>query len=553
MGKTQHWITCLDPTNLIDKYESDYPNGHVYVQGDPFEKNRAVVLSRPQLDRAKENLLLVPDLTQTTILKETFLTKFKSVCEQAARHNEPVCLVITAHGDIDESDGDLWIGTKEYGPSKYLMSRTEVQTAIGHIKGLKLTAFFTSCFSGHWVITPDWAGATTDSTIIAATRPNQESHTWLRSTAGRYAGGPMSTYAVQEILREGQVEMDPSLLPMSGILSNPRPASANDRLWIEYCEAVRIDMARLAVRGYKFGSTPIFHPVGGHDRFWTRTGYPIENYYENWLKFPKLDRSYHARPDKDKGRLLDDVPDSEVKAYEEFIATSVWAGDIEFPGSPDTRTGSWSRAMGNKATSQTKSLAITYLKSNPGLDSVSENRWAYSSCIEILKGQLKQELIPALYTNLRYRILSMRSAQSLFRDLNLGPTGLPLLKDWIWEEWGSQNLDPTTERGSQHLDLFNKHLKVIKTWPLYTPRLDEVIGSRWYKPHRYLAAACFITLKDPQTEYNRLIEAKQMSTRSMVKEIIAGSRRLRETVSRVRTWRAASKRTRKSVQGVFDN
>jgi hypothetical protein len=69
MGASQTWMTCLDPRKLIEKYESQYPDG-LYLQGDPYEENRAVMLSRARLDSAMENLVMVDD-TGSTLLRDS--------------------------------------------------------------------------------------------------------------------------------------------------------------------------------------------------------------------------------------------------------------------------------------------------------------------------------------------------------------------------------------------------------------------------------------------------------------------------------------------------
>ncbi|KAG4417573.1 hypothetical protein IFR04_009303 [Cadophora malorum] len=550
MGASQVWLTCLDPEKLVDKYEKYFPNGP-YVQGDPYDDNRAIVLSRDQLSQAFENLELVDD-TGKTDLRDRLIIRLRDVCQKAAAKNEPVMLLATCHGDIEVSDGSFVIGLpepvniRETYPAEMLLSSEMLGNAIKDIPGLHLSTYTTSCFSEHWVITPNWRPLSHMVMGAALFKPEteEESHSWPRSTAGRYGGGVFSTHTLEELLIEAKVITAPEEL---GTIEGNLP---DGRSFAQWSDTIKAHMARHQIRGFWYGSTPAFTAEGGHDKFWSRSGYPLGNYLANWEALPKISKSKHASPDFNRQRRLSDITVAETEEYEKFMASSdSWRSDAHQPA---TMTASWSGATGHRLISKVNDLARMYLASNPGLDTRSENRWIHTSCIEALEGRLKASEVLNLENALSYRLYKMFEAENVVRDL--GISSLPPIRELNWEDWSSKHLE-----GGNNVDLnasFQAHLKKVMKWTLCIPVEGTNCGRTYLKPERYIAAELCLGQKDSDEEYERLAMKQRSRARHVAQRSLTSSDFIRrECDTARRTWRIEKKgsprKQRASVQGVF--
>ena len=483
MGASQRWFTCLDPKYLVEKYEHQFPTGP-YLQGDPYEDGRAVVLSRHQIEDARRDLCVVAD-DQTTILRDTFLNYFRVQCQHAFNTDGRILFIACSHGDFDT--GGLLIG--DLTSANFLM-KEHIAQVVRNFPTLKLTTFLTSCFSAHWVITPEW-GLHSHPTLAVAAQRDEPSQSWVESTAGRFGGGPMATYVLQEILKEFRMDEEPE-------------DTLEQRSWKEWCDAVRSEMAMLRGRGEQYGSMPEFTKEGGHDSFWTRTGYPLEQFAANWSRFPKLPRSQHASPQMNRRRLLADVSDAEQRAWEAYMETSPWREietEDDFHGA---RLGSWSGAGGVRLRSKVQDLARTYLASNPGLATLPQNQIVHTDCKEVLCGRLKALQVASLELALSHRIYSMHSAERLLKDV--GITSMCPISQWIWEDWSAREIE--SDKQKEKRESFNKCFAKTRKWSLCSPPIGADCGPRWEKPAAYLAAAFAMAGKDPQVEFDKLMASQ---------------------------------------------
>jgi hypothetical protein len=529
MGASQRWFTCLDPKYLVDKYEPRFPTGP-YIQGDPYEDDRAVVLSSSQINEARRDLCVVRD-DGSNILRETFLEYFRKECQNCVETGGRLLFIACSHGDFDT--GGLLIGSSN--PTNYLM-KEHIAQAVREFPTLKLTTFLTSCYSAHWVITPEWE-LQSHPTVGAAAQLKEPSQSWSMSTAGRFAGGPMATYVLKEILKEFHMDKEPK-------------DTEEQRSWTEWCDAVRSDMAMLRVRGDDFGSMPDFSKEGGHDSFWTRTGYPLKDFAANWSRFPKLPKSQHASPQMNRRRLISEISSVEQEAWEAYMATSPWR-EIEtkddFYG---TRTGSWSGTRGVRLRSTVQDLARIYLNSNPGLNTIPTNQGVYANCRKALERRWSALDVASLELILSYRLHTMHSAESLLKSM--GITSMCPISQWVWEEWSAKEIE-SKEQQAQKED-FLKCLEKTSKWSLCSPPAGADCGPRWMKPARYLAAGFAMSNKDPQTEFNKLMASQnfQNSARSRLQRLET----LRKTCQKASSsWRvtkpSGSPTKRRSVKELF--
>jgi hypothetical protein len=161
MGRSQIWITYMDPEHLLNKdcggdkieqgigenevgqenfgQENSYNNGTEWktglIPGDPFEE-RVVVLYPASLQFAKSKI----DLVQTCqALRVHFLSRLRDTLGSAASNLEPDPVLILAfcHGDFET--GGLLIGAAS-NPKAY-MTITDVAAILAEYPQVPVTIF----------------------------------------------------------------------------------------------------------------------------------------------------------------------------------------------------------------------------------------------------------------------------------------------------------------------------------------------------------------------------------------------------------------------------
>lgn len=541
MGRNQTWMTCLDPTALVDKYgtEFDEVNGP-YVHGDPFEDDRAVVLNRAQLPQAWENLQVYPD-DGTTQLRNAFLGVFRNECLVAAAEGGNLLLIVCSHGDPTEGglviavEGTLEDGIMTLKPDE-LLNQDMLANTCRDIKPLKIATFLTSCFSGHWVYSPVWRY--NSDVISVAARGHEESWSWVGATWGRLCGGVFSTYVLQEILKEAEVISSDE--EMASIRS---PSNHQERTFKQYCDAVTARMTRLLCRGEEFGSLPVFTEDNGHENFWVRSGYPLGDYAANWQRFPKIPKTTAISSNLDRKNLLPDSSNQHSSPADLLTGT---AG-----------TGSWSGATGKRLRSKTQDLARRYLDSNPGISNSYANRRVHAGCIRIFSGRLPDSQLVELENALTYRLYKMKVADQLACHMGqhqqLDHT-LPEISKWSFEDWSKNNLEGP-QRTTQHAQ-FYQTLDKVKNWRLCTPRPNMRVGVAWIKPEYYLTAMVVMNGIDPEAWWARYLNLTQTRAKELARRSLKNSRRLRGICDAARTYkmslRSSSPSKRKGVKDLFE-
>jgi len=164
------------------------------------------------------------------------------------------------------------------------------------------------------------------------------------------------------------------------------------------------------------------------------------------------------------------------------------------------RTVSWSGGLpGVRLRSRVTDLIRIYSNSQPGLGHLSENRSVIFKSHEFFRGRLESSEVVQLDNALTYRLLKMRSAEQLLKEM--GNTTMGPIAEWKWEDWASENLYGEDEEGQRRKEVFNTNLKKIKEWTLCQVPEGVKPGPPWWKPERYLAAAFSQHGKDPDAEY----------------------------------------------------
>ncbi|KAJ1707381.1 hypothetical protein G4B11_008311 [Aspergillus flavus] len=181
----QIWLTCEDPKTLVEKYQE-------YLHGDA-DGERRVVLDNERLASILQagNIRVVP----RTILLERYLNTLREQAAEAARHEEHLVLLIMGHGTTDYD--------------------VEVGGSILHMKDIRrvlrnkcqVTLFITSCYSGGWLVLPDFGQQPLNITAIAAAGPEDEASSLPLSASVGRASGSLAASAVLRCLIDAEDEI----------------------------------------------------------------------------------------------------------------------------------------------------------------------------------------------------------------------------------------------------------------------------------------------------------------------------------------------------------
>ena len=286
MGKSQSWLSCEDPYELLSKYGTtagalDYTDDENevrhdklsweqgYLHGDPFEE-RALVLGKNNVDDMARRVKLSK---HGKTLRDDFLRCVEETCKIAEASDEPVLLMAFCHGDDGETEtGGLCIGIDPGSRHECdFLSPKLLATSLAKTPKVRVSLYLTSCFSGNWVITPQLK--LIEPTVMAAAQPYEESYAWEASSSQRHAGGVYTSAFLKELQKEP--------------IDLPEDVGADDALSYEQaCKDITNEANRLWVQ--LGGSTPMFTPEGGHDKFWQRTGFSLADYKRNYDRLEKV-------------------------------------------------------------------------------------------------------------------------------------------------------------------------------------------------------------------------------------------------------------------------
>ncbi|KAJ5894258.1 hypothetical protein N7495_005949 [Penicillium taxi] len=191
--RNQLWMTCEDPSRLVDKYTE-------YVHGDPKGERRVVLDAGmlPNIDAA-QNIRVV----SRENLLERYLSTLREQVIEAAVNEEHLILLIFGHG------------TEEYGvptggsviEKEPILQMKDVHNLLYHSS--PVTLFITSCYSGGWLVKPNINGRFMNATSVAAASDLVESSSWSASGSVGRVGGSLAASAMlrclidtEETLRE---------------------------------------------------------------------------------------------------------------------------------------------------------------------------------------------------------------------------------------------------------------------------------------------------------------------------------------------------------------
>lgn len=545
MGKTQHWLTCEDPRNLVQKYGSvdkfetvTSPSGTKssqtswadgYLHGDPFEERR-VVLDKAALPFARNQLTVT---TRGVALRNEFIRRLESTCQRAAKVNEHVLVLIFCHGEGINAKGvdlgglalgftpDLKVSPKDYlTPSLFQESLLKTPT-------VKLSLFTTSCYSGHWVVTPRFR-LVKPTAIMAGARPFEESHAWAESASQRHAGGVYTSAFLAELLKE----------PPEALQELEKVGAPDEiRVYQEFRKDVLKEANRLCIPSkvtMELGSLPLFTTEGEQDPAFRRTGFALHRYRQN---FDKLKR----------------VPASDTNPYRDFKQVAQptdprvidWnkrhpEGDTDY----SDRTGGYGQTSRGLRSSVGYMVHI-YCTSHPGPKTAPSNIGLYATIdhfrVGLFDGPENIGQLEHLRSQLYYRLWTMQLANQFARLLNLNK--VPRIQDFDQEKI---NLDLA--------DLRNENFQVIVPFHLFQPPQSfGNCGKAYRKPTMYLAYAFAASGYGPQAVTQMLPKVLEKTIKAVSKRKVSafsesgGERRQASMGAMMKLMSSPRKKQRRSL------
>jgi len=503
MGKSQTFLTCDDPRNLVKKYiQGDKTRerqvrepavgvkhivreqiswSHGYLHGDPWE-DRRVVLDKDYAGRVYKDLTY---LTPGTAAKQEYLTLLDSVCAKADRANEPVIAMIFAHGALEsdlQGGVNLCLGEEDF---EIFLTADEFAAVVNNYPKLVLTLFMTSCYSGHWVEYPRFQ-LDNPPALMAGSGPEEETFSYALSHSQRHCGGFWTAAALKELMKGGANQ---PILPSE--LDEPTASSPEQREYVQLqhgmISAMRnmYDITRYSTRG----STPVFDQNEVNERFDIRTGFPIANYMANYSKLkvvpasdphPSEDKS--ARPThmsvEEYDRRQNEREAAWFQRHPEMLYTEL---EVDYEGLPSGIGGVRSSLLGygvtgrGLRTSAIPYLARCYYNSCAPRDWEHQDDKAFHLKLKFFVHSKDDYYWQELATVLAFRVAQIEKANRIVYKCGLK---FPRFEEWKWSSRDSAGLFTPIQR----YRFFDRP---------EGPAARKLVGRNWLKPYHYLAAAFY--------------------------------------------------------------
>ena len=466
MGRSQEWITSLKPRYLIEKYGKEdkvrdtapdvwkpaQTKSSGFVHGDPWEE-RTVVLDEDTLPFAESKVTIGPD---GVALLGFFIHRLEQTFAEAAKNQDPVLILIFAHGDF-ESPGGLYIGT-ESDSAGGMLSPKMLSEVHAKYPDVLVTLFMTSCYSGHWVETVEFRG-NNKPTILAAAETFETA--W--SNSQRHAGCLFSTSTFTKLLQE------PAELPSDADKDTSRE-------YRDLTNAILSQMYRLCLPGNisDYGSTPVFSNPDNQEEFWERTGYALHDYRTNYNQLKKIPAS-DPHPKQDGKRFEGGLVDS---SYPDIIAWEQCHPSVVDDEYPEATAGYGSTRRGLKNKTDMGYLMYRYMRSQKGSTGYLESKML----MDRIRMYYRNGLDPKGQVFLR-KVLISRLVLNKFANRYAEALGLHKLPPI--EEWDVSDGKHAKEYTRDTFDRFTRILTDSRIFHTFGRRM----GPFYRRPAQYLASS----------------------------------------------------------------
>ncbi|KAE8147221.1 hypothetical protein BDV25DRAFT_132258 [Aspergillus avenaceus] len=262
-GLEQTWLTAADPERLLER------NGN-YLHGNPYE-TRKVVLSHSLLQGNK--------LSPVTVVKPNemiarFLHEVRRASQVARRQAAPVLLLVFCHG-LPNHELALDNGSKNKG-----LSITRLRGVLE--PGVSVCLMTSACYSGGWVVNPDFNHTTLAAATGSADSTGQ-SNAWPNSESiGRACGSVFASVMIESLSSATSPLLDNPQRSASP-LQPEEPTKQQVMTYNSFCSSIwEVCQARV----HRLWESQNFTFSAQDDQWeysWMgRTGIPLREFGERW-------------------------------------------------------------------------------------------------------------------------------------------------------------------------------------------------------------------------------------------------------------------------------
>lgn len=363
VASDQVWITCTDPTLLVEKY-GEYIHGNSSQAAEP----RRVVLDRDMLAQVGDVRVVTPG-----VMLERALSTIREAARISRETDRPLLIMIFTHGNT--TFGLQMGGINPANPQFLTIDRFKV--AIGSRPFTSGICLLTSaCYGGGWAINPD-----INVTAMTAAPYWEQSLSWPVSATinHRYCGSSYISGIIKTLMRmtvrdndtEEQDDFDksPTYAGLTKVLQD---------------QIVRLD-PRLTMEA---GNTCITYPMfSAQDDLWEtehsqRIGISLDSFRQRWSELRTTDH----RPSSPGG-------DSQSRSGECHFTQSQMLLIIKRKGAE-------------------------YMSSHPGLDERASNTGFHNAMRGVLERgeQPDISMLEYLEIQLDYRMNAIMGAATVYKD-----------------------------------------------------------------------------------------------------------------------------------------
>ncbi|MCJ1410049.1 hypothetical protein MMC19_004134 [Ptychographa xylographoides] len=353
----QHWLTCLDPRDLVEKYKE-------YVHGNPTTEDRKVVLDNSMLAEVMD--VLVVDGNGKDLL-DRFPSCLADAFRQVKGTERRILALVFGHGT--RSTFSITLGGTEDPVHCPTLTIDHIKKALyRNDPCLNLAMLKPSPFGGGWTQTPKL-------NISAMSGTDLQSWT-MSALSGQVCGSRYATGVARALIRK----------EIKGLVlaSDDGDTLLSSHTFAALAKSIHdVLKEEVDVRGEYTISFSAKDDLWG-SQWQARTGFPLANYQAKW-------------------DALKSVP---TGAY--YTGKSM-TGSVRFSDAVTLTT--------PEAEFQLKRLASTYLACKPGPGSAAKNHFTYSTCNRLLDGiEFGTEILEKLAGALQYRLYIIMDRATDYKD-----------------------------------------------------------------------------------------------------------------------------------------
>ena len=456
-GRTQAWYTCLDPTNLIDRY-GEYAHGNSFCP-------RKIVLDQNQRPNPLTLQMQEPDN-----LLPSFLEYFATTCQVAKAANEPVLVCIFGHGD------DLTYGVEIGGTTAegLLLKIEDISNVLSTNEGIHISLLMKSCFSGGWAITPSWRNAedVRMTTTMTAAGPDQPSEFRpLSESLGRACGSIYVSALIKALEDETGVAFDDGVTMTTKDFADAITTRLRDVLDPHFWHT---HDTQFEIREDRW-----------EDPYHQRTGIPA-------VKYRKQLDQLRTIP----ARSFQDITSDQSRTQAEV---DKW--NDEHPGAPHVVMAASNYGGSMFAVKRAiRKKAAQYMQSYPGRDSQATNITEHAAIRRCIfdPARLPESGWSMIWGILHYRMTSIWIAEIFLKRMRIKG---PKASEWDFDAWQAKSV------GAETIPRASRYYRMILDSNLL-PRPYES-GRPYGKPTWYLAVALVESGLPDEELKERLLLAKK--------------------------------------------